>query len=53
MLRAAGGDPSVMGILEMLEEAFGDFYGRNLSIYKEDEYFNGEWFTGMCSPLTW
>ncbi|MCI6992621.1 MAG: M20/M25/M40 family metallo-hydrolase [Clostridiales bacterium] len=43
MLRAAGGDPSVMGILEMLEEAFGDFYGRNLSIYKEDEYFNGEW----------
>ena len=32
-----------MGILEMLEEAFGDFYGRNLSIYKEDEYFNGEW----------
>ena len=27
MLRAVGGDPSVMGILEMLEEAFGDFYG--------------------------
>lgn len=42
-LRDKGADSAVMKILEMLKAAFEDCYGRSLPIYKESEYFEGEW----------
>lgn len=42
-LRDKGADSAVMKILEMLKDAFEDCYGSSLPIYKENEYFEGEW----------
>ena len=42
-LKEAEGDSELINILEMIEEAFGDCYGSNLPIYKESEYYEGEW----------
>lgn len=42
-LRRRQADGELIRILEMLQTAFGDIYGKNLPIYKEDEYYDGEW----------